>query len=439
MVRREDAPTEESDVAGVLHARGVLGAVLDGDLAALPGWVLVRVAVDNDARVATAGADGVPRPGTDVDSLAVALARTLRATVLVDASAAAPPSGTPVLAVGPDGTPTERVEPELDDAPGQVRSVHAWRGEGMVGARALVAGARQPLTVHRHGPWILAVADDGTYVEPEPPARWTFGFPYVAMGRTGQVRTVTYAAGKGRKALYLDLSWAPPMTAVVPAPVPEGTAADRVAHWLRTARLGQGDLPEHPDLAPDVGRALVAAAEAPDGDRFLAAVSDILGVPPEVAWVAEKPGATTTPSAATPGAATTAPVSDGSTATPVSDDSTAAPAPGEAPLLGPGERIDATGTARLMGAALRDDLFRTPSGTDPFSRLRRYLHRRPRLHLAVGLFELFAAVMVGASLLGVWSDLPSWLRILSCALLAIDGLGNTALAWWRLRRPAARV
>jgi len=409
-VRREDALTRASDVAGVLQARGVLGAVIDGDAGALPGWVLVRVAVDDDARVATAGADGVPRPGTDVDGLVVALARHLRATVLVDAPTTVGPGGRPVFAVGPDGTPTEPVEPELDDAPGRVRSIHAWRGEGLVGARALVAGARLPLTAHQLGPWVLAVADDGTFLEPEPPGRWSFGFPYVAMSRSGQVRSVTYLAGKGRKALYLDLSWAPPMTAVVPASVPEGSAADRLAQRLRTARLGEGDLPAHPDLDPAVGRALVAAAEAPDGEHFLAAVADALGVPPEVAWVVEGPGAT---AAGTAG--------DGVS------------------RLGPGERIEATGTARLMGAALRDDLVRAPSGNDPFSRLRRYLHRRPRLHLTVGLFELFAAVMVGASLLGMWSDQPTWLRVLSCVLLAIDGLGETAMAWGRPRRGTGRA
>ncbi|PFG39473.1 hypothetical protein ATJ97_1979 [Georgenia soli] len=430
-VRREDAPTRESDVAAVLHARGVLGAVVDGDVAALPGRVLVRVAVDDDARVATAGADGVPRPGTDVDALVVALARHLRATVLVDAPTTVGPGGGPVLAVGPDGTPAEPVEPELDEAPGRVRSVHAWRGEGLVGARALVAGARLPLTAHRLGPWMLAVADDGTYLEPEPPGRWSFGFPYVAMSRSGELRAVTYVAGKGRRALYLELSWAPPMAAVVPASVPEGSAAERLAQRLRTARLGEGDLPEHPDLDPGVGRALVAAAQAPDGDHFLAAVAAALGLPAEIARVVEAPGRT----AEAPGA--TAEVA-GATAE-VAGPTTRGPGPDAVSLLGPGERIEATGTARLMGAALRDDLVRAPSGNDPFSRLRRYLHRRPRLHLTVGLFELFAAVMVGASLLGFWSDQPSWLRILSCVLLAVDGLGNTAMAWWRLRRDAARV
>jgi hypothetical protein len=396
-VHREDAPTRASDVASVLQSRGVIGAVVDGDVAALPGWVLVRVAVDDDEQVATAGADGVPRPGTDVPSLVAAISRHLRATVLIDAPTTLGPDGNPVFAVGPDGAATSPVEPELDES--RVRSVQAWVGHGALGARALASGAKHPLTVHEHEGSVVAVGE-GVFLEPEPPNRWSFGFPYVAMTRTGDVRTFAYVAGKGRKALRLDLSWAPPLHAVVPVSVAEGTPAHGLALWLRLARTGDGELPAHPDLGEGLARALVTAAGAEQGDRFLATVAELFGVPPAVAQAAE-----------------TGAVAD----------------------LGAGERVEPESTGTLIRAALRQELTQEPSGTDPFSRFRRRLIRRPGWQLSIGVFELVAAALVALSLVGAWSDMPGWLRATSCALLAIDGLVNTVLASRRLRRGRARA
>jgi hypothetical protein len=167
--------------------------------------------------------------------------------------------------------------------------------------------------------------------------------------------------------------------------------------WLSTARLDPGDLPAHPDLGDELVGDLVAASSSPDGHRFLLTVGTLLDVPALVAELAEG-------------------------------------LPGAALRAGAAERIEPSSASALVGAAFRTEFSREPTGSDPFSRLRRLFRRRPGWHLAFGLLELALATLAWLSLLGTWSVMPGWLRTTVAVLLTVDGLGNAALALHRLRQ-----
>jgi hypothetical protein len=392
MVRREPSSAGDvdlrADIASALRVRGVVGALADGAVAALPGWCMVRVAIDDGGRVATAGGGLPPRPSIQVEELVSALARHVGVVAVIDEE----------NAVGTDGRPvaSEEVAPQADQGDGDTRFVFAWPGSDLLGARAIAGGLGRPVTAYRHGNWVIALAGLGVDAEVGPPTAWGFGFPFVVMSRTGEVRAVTYTAGKGRKALELDLSWAPPLAPVLPDHDGDGAAVRHLAEWLSTARLGLDDLPSHPQLDDTLADALVTATTVPDGHGFLGRIGALLDVPPLVAELVEDQ----------PGAA----------------------------LVGPGERIEPSSASALIGAAFRAELSREPAGRDPFSRLRRLFRRRPGWHLAFGLLELVLSAVAWVSLLGAWSAVPGWLRLTAAILLTIDGVGNTALAAHRLRQ-----
>lgn len=380
----------DDELLRVLRERRLVAAYLPGEEIAMPGLVLVRLAVALEGQVALVAPDGTVTTRPEVEEAVTDLLDALKTVAFV------PPDGF----IGPSWLDVVDIIEEGQKASQDARIVACYRGKDTLAVSTWAKGAEAPVTLWEEAGWHIAAFPRGT----EPALALGLSslsmYPFAILERQGQRRAFAHLTS-AKSSLNVFTEWEPELR---PGELPDGASVDAVelGRWLATPSRFEDD-PEPPTIDGATPAQLLAleAWLSPDGngDGLIGPTAAAYEVPDLAVRLVE--------------AAPDTPDPDG------------------------GRVVEPAGTLTMMGKALREQ-DTEPRGRNPWSALGRLLWRNPGLGIALGIGELLVAVVLFAFERSV--DGPS---IWAWVLIAVFGLGGLAhiaegvtRLRWRSRGPA---